>query len=40
VGAKLRDLRLTKAAELVGAGIEETLAYYLFPGRTLAQDSD
>ena len=31
VGAKLRDLRLTKAAELVGAGIEETLAYYRFP---------
>jgi len=31
VGAKLRDLRLTKAAELVEAGIEETLAYYRFP---------
>ena len=31
VGAKLRDLRLTKAAELVEARIEETLAYYRFP---------
>jgi putative transposase len=31
VGAKLRDLRLTRAAELVESGIEETLAYYRFP---------
>ena len=31
VGAKLRDLRLTKAAQLVETGIEETLAYYRFP---------
>jgi putative transposase len=31
VGAKLRDLRLTKAVELVENGIEETLAYYQFP---------
>jgi transposase-like protein len=29
--AKLRDHRLTKAAELVESGIEETLAYYGFP---------
>lgn len=29
--AKLRDQRLTKAAELVETGIEETLAYYGFP---------
>jgi putative transposase len=28
---KLRGLRLTKAAELVEAGVEETLAYYAFP---------
>lgn len=31
VVAKLRDHRLTKAAELVESGIEETLAYYGFP---------
>jgi putative transposase len=31
VSAKLRDHRLTKAAELVESGIEETLAYYGFP---------
>lgn len=31
VVAKLRDHRLTKAAELVEGGIEETLAYYQFP---------
>src|SRR5438477_1708255 len=31
VGAKLRDQRLTRAAELVGSHIEETLAYYTFP---------
>ncbi len=31
VGAKLRDMRLTRAAELVERGIEETLAYYHFP---------
>jgi hypothetical protein len=31
VGAKLRDLRLAKAVELVGNGIEDTLAYYQFP---------
>ena len=31
VGAKLRDMRLTRAAELVERGIEETLAYYQFP---------
>jgi transposase-like protein len=31
VAAKLRDLRLTKAIELVENGIEETLAYYQFP---------
>ena len=30
VGAKLRDMRLTRA-ELVERGIEETLAYYQFP---------
>jgi putative transposase len=28
---KLRGLRLTKAAEIVEAGVEETLAYYAFP---------
>ncbi len=28
---KLRGLRLTKAAELVSAAVEETLAYYAFP---------
>ena len=28
---KLRGLRLTKAAELVEAAVEETLAYYAFP---------
>ena len=28
---KLRGLRLTNAAELVAAAIEETLAYYAFP---------
>src|SRR5262245_53705054 len=28
---KLRGLRLTRAAELVEAAIEETLAYYAFP---------
>jgi transposase-like protein len=31
VVAKLRDHRLTKAAELVEASVEETLAYYGFP---------
>jgi transposase-like protein len=31
VVAKLRDQRLTKAAELVESGIGETLAYYVFP---------
>ena len=31
MGAKLRDMRLTRAAELVERGIEETLAYYQFP---------
>src|SRR6186997_1367392 len=31
VVAKLRDLRLTRTAELVERGIEETLAYYHFP---------
>ena len=31
VVAKLRDLRLTKAAELVEMGVAETLAYYEFP---------
>src|SRR5438552_19043738 len=31
VGAKLRERRMTKAAELVEGGIEETLAYYAFP---------
>jgi transposase-like protein len=31
VGAKLREQRLTKAAELVDSAIEETLAYYGFP---------
>ena len=31
VGAKLRDMRLTRAAELVESGVEETLAYYQFP---------
>ena len=31
VVAKLRALRLTKAAELVETGIAETLAYYAFP---------
>ena len=31
VVAKLRDLRLTKAAELVETGVSETLAYYEFP---------
>jgi transposase-like protein len=30
--AKLREQRLTKAAELVENGIEETFAYYRFPG--------
>ena len=28
---KLRGLRLTKAAELMSAAVEETLAYYAFP---------
>ena len=28
---KLRGLRLTKAAEIVEAGVEETLTYYAFP---------
>jgi hypothetical protein len=28
---KLRALRLTRAAELVEAAVEETLAYYAFP---------
>ena len=28
---KLRGLRLTKAAELVEAAVEETLSYYAFP---------
>lgn len=31
VNAKLRDHRLTKAAELVEASVDETLAYYQFP---------
>lgn len=31
VGGKLREQRLTRAAELVESGIEETLAYYQFP---------
>ena len=31
VGAKLREQRLTRAAELVEASIEETFAYYAFP---------
>lgn len=31
IGSKLRELRLTKAAELVEREIEETLAYYGFP---------
>jgi putative transposase len=31
VVAKLREQRLSKAAELVESGIEETLAYYRFP---------
>lgn len=31
IASKLRDHRLTKAAELVESGIEETLAYYGFP---------
>jgi putative transposase len=31
VVAKLRDQRLTRAAELVETSIEETLGYYLFP---------
>jgi putative transposase len=31
VGAKLREQRMTKAAELVEGGIEETLAYYTLP---------
>ncbi len=29
--AKLKDMKLTKAAELVETSIEETLAYYSFP---------
>ena len=29
--AKLREQRLTKAAELVEASIEETFGYYAFP---------
>ena len=28
---KLAALRLTRAAELVGVAVEETLAYYAFP---------
>ena len=28
---KLAALRLTRAAELVGAAVEETLTYYAFP---------
>ena len=32
---KLRGLRLTNAAELVAAAIEETLAYYALPGGAL-----
>jgi transposase-like protein len=28
---KLRGLRLARAAELVEAGVEETLTYYAFP---------
>src|SRR6476661_8931157 len=31
VRAKLREQRMTKAAELVESGIEETFAYYAFP---------
>jgi hypothetical protein len=35
---KLRGLRLTKAAELVEAAVEETLSYYAFPEEQLAPD--
>src|SRR6516165_2307885 len=31
VVAKLRDMRLGKAAEIVEAGVDETLSYYSFP---------
>jgi len=31
VGAKLREQRLTRAAEFIESGIEETLAYHQFP---------
>ena len=31
VGAKLREQRMSKAAELVEGGVQETLAYYAFP---------
>jgi putative transposase len=31
VAAKLREMKLAKAAELVEAGIDETLSYYSFP---------
>jgi transposase-like protein len=31
VVAKLKDMKLARAAELVGTSIEETLAYYSFP---------
>jgi hypothetical protein len=36
---KLRGLRLSRAAELVEAAVEETLTYYAFPGGALAADS-
>ena len=31
VVTKLREMRLAKAAEIVEAGVEETLSYYSFP---------
>ncbi len=31
VVAKLREMRLAKAAELVEASVDETLSYYSFP---------
>ena len=34
---KLRGLRLTRAAELVEAAIEETLTYYAFPEELATQ---
>ena len=36
---KLRALRLTRAADLVEAAVEETLAYYAFPEESLAAAS-